>query len=124
MSASEGAASTQYQPNAWWWRWFLRLCCESRRPEERKEESCGKAGNFSLHVPSVGEPKIHHKAVQIHVSTLWISPRDPRSDGRFIVQINETWATSTAENLFTGMKDAEYNQELIYRSLMGGLIRQ
>ena len=40
------------------------------------------------------------------LNELGISLREPRDDGRFVVQVNETWGTTTAEDLVNRMQNA------------------
>lgn len=54
---------------------------------------------FWLTVPN-GDPEVFQRRMMER----GISLREARSDGRFIVQVNETWATTTAEDLFTRMQ--------------------
>ncbi len=54
----------------------------------------------------LGVPNSDPTAFQRHMNELGISLSEPRDDGRFVVQVNETWATATAEDLFTRMRNA------------------
>ena len=54
----------------------------------------------------LGVPKSEPAAFKRRMNERGISLREPRSDGRFIVQVNETWATATAADLFSRMTDA------------------
>ena len=54
----------------------------------------------------LGVPNSDPMAFQRRMNERGISLREPRNEGRFIVQVNETWATASAEDLFARMQNA------------------